>query len=44
MIYIQAGAGVVADSIPEEEYKETLNKAKALFRAVSIAEDLQTNR
>lgn len=33
-IYIQAGAGVVADSIPALEWKETMNKARALFRAV----------
>ena len=32
--YVQAGAGVVADSKPEKEYKETVNKAKALMRAV----------
>jgi anthranilate synthase component 1 len=35
---IQAGAGIVADSIPEREYEETVNKAKALLRAVEIAE------
>ena len=35
-IYIQAGAGVVFDSIPEKEYEETVNKAKALFEAVDI--------
>jgi anthranilate synthase component 1 len=32
--YVQAGAGVVADSKPEKEYAETINKAKALMRAV----------
>ena len=32
--YVQAGAGVVADSKPETEYTETVNKAKALMRAV----------
>jgi len=32
-IYVQAGAGIVADSIPEKEYEETLNKAKALLEA-----------
>ena len=37
-IYVQAGAGIVADSNPELEAKETLNKAKALFRAVELAE------
>ena len=40
LIYIQSGAGVVADSVPEEEYIETLNKAKAMFKAVSIAEQM----
>jgi len=33
-VFVQAGAGVVADSKPELEWKETLNKARALFRAV----------
>ena len=36
--YIQAGAGIVADSDPEREYTETLNKAKALMRTIDIAE------
>ncbi len=35
--YIQAGAGIVADSVPELEYQECLNKAAALLRAVKIA-------
>jgi anthranilate synthase component 1 len=35
--YIQAGAGIVADSVPTQEYQETLNKARALFKAVEIA-------
>jgi len=35
---IQAGAGIVADSIPASEYEETVNKAKALLRAIEIAE------
>jgi len=34
--YVQAGAGIVADSIPEREYLETVNKAKALVRALEI--------
>jgi len=33
--YIQAGAGIVADSVPHREYTETVNKAKALFEAIS---------
>ena len=39
-IYIQAGAGIVADSIPENEYEETVNKAKALMKAVEMAESV----
>ncbi len=39
-VYIQAGAGVVAESIPEKEYEETQNKAKALIRAVQVAEKM----
>jgi anthranilate synthase component I len=35
--YLQAGGGVVADSIPELEYEETLNKARALMRAIELA-------
>ncbi len=35
---VQAGAGVVADSIPASEYEETMNKAKAMLKAVEIAE------
>jgi anthranilate synthase component 1 len=34
--YVQAGAGVIADSVPEREYLETVNKAKALVRALEI--------
>ena len=37
--YIQAGAGIVADSDPEKEYKETLSKAKAMFKAIEMAEN-----
>lgn len=36
--YVQAGAGIVYDSVPEREYEETVNKAAALFRAVDFAE------
>ncbi|MCF7870125.1 MAG: anthranilate synthase component I [Candidatus Omnitrophica bacterium] len=35
--YIQAGAGIVADSLPEKEYKETINKAKAQVKALELA-------
>ncbi len=37
--YVQAGAGIVADSDPEMEYQECLNKAAALFRAIDMAEN-----
>ncbi len=37
--YIQAGAGIVADSIPENEFQESLNKAKAVVRAVERARE-----
>jgi anthranilate synthase component 1 len=36
-MYVQAGAGVVADSVPESEHQECINKAKALFRAAEEA-------
>ena len=35
--YVQAGAGVVADSVPENEYSETVNKAKGMMRAIERA-------
>ncbi len=38
-IHVQAGAGVVADSLPAAEYQETINKASALFRAITLAEE-----
>jgi anthranilate synthase component I len=38
MYDVQAGAGVVADSVPASEYEETMNKAKAMLKAVEIAE------
>ncbi len=36
-LYIQAGAGIVADSVPRNEWNETMNKARAIFRAVTMA-------
>ena len=38
--YVQAGAGVVADSRPEREFDETLEKAGAMFQAIEMAEDM----
>jgi anthranilate synthase component 1 len=40
-IHIQAGAGIVADSVPEREHVECVNKAMAMFRAVALAEAQQ---
>jgi len=37
--YVQAGAGIVADSCAQSEYQETLNKARALLKAIEIAEE-----
>ena len=37
-LYIQAGAGIVYDSIPQNEWDETMNKGRAIFRAVAMAE------
>jgi anthranilate synthase component 1 len=36
---VQAGAGIVADSVPEREYEETVHKAEALLRAIELAEE-----
>ncbi len=38
-VYLQGGAGIVADSDPYNEYEETMNKTRALERAISIAEE-----
>ena len=38
MLHIQAGAGIVYDSVPRNEWDETMNKGRAIFRAVSMAE------
>jgi anthranilate synthase component 1 len=37
-LWIQAGAGIVSDSVPAKEYEETINKARGLRRAVELAE------
>ncbi len=39
-VFLQAGAGIVADSVPEREWEETVNKAKALMKAVDTAESV----
>ncbi|MBI1369205.1 MAG: anthranilate synthase component I [Planctomycetes bacterium] len=42
-VYLQAGAGIVADSVPSSEYQETVNKSAAMARAVDIAESAFAN-
>ncbi len=42
--YVQAGAGIVADSLPENEYQETLNKARGLLKAIEITERRELER
>ncbi len=37
-LHIQAGAGIVYDSVPQKEWEETMNKGRAIFRAVALAE------
>jgi hypothetical protein len=38
MLYVQAGAGIVHDSVPETEWQETLNKARAVLRAAELVQ------
>jgi anthranilate synthase component 1 len=40
--YVQVGAGIVADSVPENEYQETINKAKGQLKAIELAERFMT--
>ncbi len=40
MLYVQAGAGIVYDSIPQNEWDETMNKARAIFHAVAMVENV----
>ena len=42
-LYIQAGGGIVHDSIPRLEWKESLNKGRAIFRAAAMAENRMIN-
>ena len=38
-VYIRSGAGIVADSVPETEFQESLNKAKAVLVSMQMAEE-----
>jgi anthranilate synthase component 1 len=41
-VFVQAGAGVVADSVPEREHAECVNKARAMIQAIRLAESLES--
>ena len=41
--YVQAGAGIVADSDPASEYEETLNKARGLLRAIQMTRSSESD-
>ena len=43
-VHVQAGAGIVYDSVPETEWEETMNKAMALLKASEIVDDKEENR
>jgi len=44
MAHVQAGAGIVIDSVPESEYRESLKKAEALWKALELAEQRMMSR
>ena len=39
-VFVRSGAGIVADSVPESEYEECLNKARATLKALTLAEEV----
>ena len=41
MVYVRSGAGIVADSVPEKEYQECLNKARASLKALELASEVE---
>jgi len=42
--YVQAGGGIVADSVPREEYQESMNKARAMVKSIEQAEKMPVTR
>ncbi len=42
LMTVQTGAGIVADSVPEREYEETVNKAQAMLKAVALLQNAET--
>ena len=39
-VFVRSGAGIVADSVPENEYQECINKAKAVMKAIEISQEM----
>ena len=40
-VFVRSGAGIVADSVPEKEYEECINKAKAVVKALKLAQEVE---
>ncbi len=40
-VFVRSGAGIVADSVPEKEYQECINKAGALIKALEMAQEVE---
>ena len=40
-VFVRSGAGIVADSVPEKEYEECLNKAKSVLKALELAQEAE---
>ena len=41
-VFIRSGAGIVADSVPEQEYQECIHKAQAVLRALTLAQEVES--
>lgn len=41
-VFVRSGAGIVADSVPDKEYDECINKARAVVRALELAQEVDT--
>ena len=40
-VFVRSGAGIVADSVPEQEFEECMNKARASLRALELAQEVE---
>ena len=41
-VFVRSGAGIVADSVPEKEYRECINKAAAVMRSLELAKEVES--